>query len=46
MQAWNEAHWEWENRGLGGFKAWCRNEAADAAQRLLSDQVAKTITVI
>ena len=26
MQAWKEAHWEWENRGLGGFKSWCANE--------------------
>ena len=34
MQAWKEAHREWENRGLGGFRAWCKNEAAQAAQRL------------
>ena len=34
MQAWKEAHREWENRGLGGFRAWCKNEATQAAQRL------------
>ena len=34
MQAWKEAHWEWENRGLGGFKGWCANEAVEGARRL------------
>ena len=34
MQAWKEAHREWENRGLGGFRSWCKNEATQAAQRL------------
>ena len=34
MQAWKDAHREWENRGLGGFRSWCKNEAAQAAQRL------------
>jgi len=33
MQGWKEAHLEWQNRGLGGFKGWCRTEGAAAAQR-------------
>ena len=36
MQAWKEAHWEWENRGLGGFKSWCANEVKAATRRLES----------
>ena len=36
MQAWKEAHEEWANRGLGGFKSWCRNEVSEAAERLRS----------
>ena len=36
MQAWKEAHWEWQNRGLGGFKYWCANEAVEGARRLES----------
>ena len=36
MQAWKEAHWEWENRGLGGFKSWCANEVKAAMRRLES----------
>jgi hypothetical protein len=33
MQGWKEAHLEWQNRGLGGFRGWCRTEAAEAAAR-------------
>lgn len=28
------AHREWANRGLGGFKRWCRNDAARYAKQL------------
>ena len=33
MQGWKEANLEWQNRGLGGFRGWCRTEGADAARR-------------
>jgi hypothetical protein len=33
MQGWKEAHLEWQNRGLGGFKGWCRTEGIDARER-------------
>ena len=36
-KAWQAAHWEWQNRGLGGFRAWCRNEGQAAAARFLSE---------
>ena len=36
-KAWQAAHWEWQNRGLGGFRAWCRNEGKAAAERFLSE---------
>ena len=36
MQAWKEVHLEWQNRGLGGFRAWCKNEGRDAVNRLES----------
>ena len=26
--AWKAGYKEWDNRGLGGFKRWCRNEGA------------------
>ncbi len=32
-KAWQAAHAEWQNRGLGGFKNWCRNEGRAAAAR-------------
>lgn len=32
--AWQAAHKEWQNRGLGGFKNWCRTEGRAAAQGL------------
>ena len=36
MQAWKDAHEEWANRGLGGFKSWCQNEVTEAANGLRS----------
>ncbi len=36
-KAWQAAHREWQNRGLGGFRGWCRNEGKAAAQRFLSE---------
>lgn len=33
MQAWKEANLEWQNRGLGGFKGWCRTEGQQAVER-------------
>ena len=27
---------EWDNRGLGGFRGWCRTEGAAAVERFLS----------
>jgi len=32
-QAWKNARAEWSNRGLGGFKNWCRTEGAAAMER-------------
>ena len=32
-----EAHWEWQNRGLGGFRGWCRKQGQAAAQRFLAE---------
>jgi len=32
-RAWKDAHAEWSNRGLGGFKNWCRTEGAAAMER-------------
>ena len=34
MEAWKQAYREWDNRGLGGFRNWCRTEGAAAAHRL------------
>ena len=31
--AWQAAHAEWQNRGLGGFRNWCRTEGIAAAER-------------
>ena len=33
-KAWQAAHAEWQNRGLGGFRAWCANEGREAADWL------------
>ena len=35
-QGWQNAHAEWQNRGLGGFRAWCANEGHTAASMLAS----------
>lgn len=34
--AWTRADLEWSNRGLGGFRGWCRTEGEDAARRFVS----------
>jgi hypothetical protein len=31
-KAWKLSHAEWQNRGLGGFRAWCRDEGIAAAE--------------
>lgn len=36
-RAWQDAHAEWRNRGLGGFRAWCRGDARRTAERLAAD---------
>ena len=36
-RAWQDAHAEWQNRGLGGFRAWCRGDARRAADRLAEE---------
>jgi hypothetical protein len=36
-KAWQAAHWEWQNRGLGGFRGWCRNEGQAAAEGFLAE---------
>lgn len=36
-KAWQAAHAEWQNRGLGGFRGWCRNEGEAAARRFLAE---------
>ncbi|MDD9856188.1 MAG: hypothetical protein OXU88_08430 [Gammaproteobacteria bacterium] len=33
-EAWRLAHKEWDNRGLGGFRSWCHNDAARYANEL------------
>lgn len=32
-EAWQAAHAEWQNRGLGGFRNWCRTDGRAAAER-------------
>ena len=32
-KAWKEAHWQWQDHGLGGYRAWCRDEGRAAARR-------------
>jgi len=34
MDAWQAAHAEWQNRGLGGFRRWCALEGRAAADGL------------
>jgi len=36
-EAWRLAHKEWDNRGLGGFRGWCQNDAARYAAELTAD---------
>ena len=36
-RAWADAHEEWQNRGLGGFRAWCRGDARRSADRLAAE---------
>ncbi len=38
MQAWAKAYREWQNRGLGGFKNWCRTEGISSAKTLRSNR--------
>ena len=33
IRGWVAADEEWRNRGLGGFRAWCRSEGVAAARR-------------
>lgn len=33
VAGWVDADREWSNRGLGGFRAWCRDEGLAAARR-------------
>ncbi len=40
-QAWQAAHAEWQNRGLGGFRGWCRDEGATAAGRIATHAPAR-----
>lgn len=35
---WTMVEWEWNNRGLGGFRGWCRTEGEAAVNRFLSVQ--------
>jgi hypothetical protein len=35
LRAWTDADLEWGNRGLGGFRNWCRTEGAAAAQHFI-----------
>jgi len=32
-KAWQAAHAEWQNRGPGGFRGWCRTDGIAAARR-------------
>jgi hypothetical protein len=33
IAAWTRADLEWANRGVGGFRGWCRSEGEAAAER-------------
>lgn len=35
ISAWTKADLEWSNRGVGGFRNWCRTDGASAAQRFV-----------
>ena len=36
-EAWKLAYREWDNRGLGGFKRWCRNDASRYANQFVQE---------
>jgi len=36
-EAWQAAHAEWQNRGLGGFRNWCRTEGRAAVERFAGE---------
>lgn len=36
IEGWVDADREWSNRGLGGFRAWCREDGLPAAKRFLA----------
>ncbi len=36
IAGWVDADREWSNRGLGGFRAWCREDGVPAAERFLA----------
>ena len=38
-KGWQAAHKEWLNRGLGGFKRWCRNEGQTYAAGFLKPDI-------
>lgn len=40
IRAWTDADLEWGNRGLGGFRGWCRTEGEAAARRFLAFRAA------
>ncbi len=44
MRAWTDADLEYGNRGLGGFRGWCRTEGAAAAQRFIDFRAAQIAT--
>lgn len=36
LAGWVDADREWSNRGLGGFRAWCREDGLVAARRFIA----------
>ena len=36
MHGWTEVELEWDNRGLGGFRGWCKTEGKAAVERFLA----------
>ena len=41
MRAWTDADLEYDNRGLGGFRNWCRTEGLTAARRFVDFRAAQ-----
>ena len=35
ISAWTKADLEWSNRGVGGFRNWCRTDGQSAARRFI-----------